>query len=341
MTSFSQDIITIAGGTGFLGTQIVKLAAAAGLRVRVLTRHPECAYILKTSGVVGQIVGQTVDYSDKSALEQALKGSRYVVNCLGILAESGKKTFAKIHKDYAGNLAAAAAAVGAERFVQISALGVDQNESKYASSKRDGEKAVLAAFPDATILRPSVMFGPEDTFFNRFARMAQILPVIPLVGGGNTKFQPVYVGDVASAVMAVLQLPAVPAFDPRGHIYALGGPEIISFRSLIEWTLAQTGHKRKLMALPFPLAAFKAVFLQFFPQPLQLTPDQVKSLRVDNVVREGEKGFADLGMYPTALELVVPPYLESYQTGGKFARMRSEVLEHKQEQQIEKQAEAA
>lgn len=336
MTTFSQDIITIAGGTGFLGAEIVRLAAAAGLRVRVLTRHPEGAYALKTCGVVGQIVGMSVDYGDKDALKQALHGSRYVVNCLGVLAEKGRASFKALHTEFAGNLAAAAAAVGAERFVHISALGVDRSQSRYAKSKLAGEQAVLAAFPAATILRPSVMFGADDTFFNRFARMIQILPVVPLVGGGQTKFQPVYVADVATAAMAALQLPAVPAFDPRGSVYALGGPEIISFKSLLQWTADEIGVKRRFVPMPFWLARIKAVFLQFMPGPLQLTPDQVTSLKTDNVVGDGEKGFPELGIYPTALELVVPPYLEGFQRGGRFAKMRTEAANiHHQDKQAE------
>lgn len=323
-TPYSNDILTIAGGTGFLGTHIIRAAALAGLRIRVLTRHPEKAYACKTSGVVGQIAASTVDYNNKAQLVEILRNSRYVVNCIGQLAEAGKNSFARVHTDYARNLAEAAAEAGVERFVQISALGCDRNPSRYAATKLEGEQAVLKAFPLATILRPSVQFGPEDSFLNRFARLATLLPVMPLIGGGKTLMQPVFVGDVAAAVIACLQAPTLPGYDVRGRVFALGGPEVKSLAEITRSVLAETGIRRPLITLPFWLAKVQAVLLQFFPPPLQLTFDQIKSLSVDNIVSDREEGFAELGIYPTAMSLITPTYLQTFQRGGKFQHMRQE-----------------
>lgn len=324
VTAFSNDILTIAGGTGFVGTHIIRAAALAGLRIRVLTRYPQRAYICKTSGVVGQIVAVKVDYNDKAALQQALAGSRYVLNCIGELSENRKNRFSKIHTDYARNLAEAAANVGAERFVQISALGCDRNASRYSASKLAAEKAVLAAFPAATILRPSIIFGSEDSFINRLAQLISILPFVPLVSGGKTLMQPVYVSDVAQAVMVCLQTPAIGGYDVRGQVYALGGPEVMSFAEIMRDVARQIGVKAAFISLPTAVARMQALFLQFFPPPLQLTNDQITSLQSDNIVLPDEQGFAALGIYPTAMSLVTPSYLQAYQRGGRFKQMREE-----------------
>ncbi len=316
---FSDDIITIAGGTGFVGRHLVQAAAAAGLRVRVLTRLPQSAYALRTSGVVGQIVPIAVDYGNPQAVERALAGSKYVVNCLGILSEKRRARFETVHVTYAQTLARAAARVGVSRFVQISALGVDRMHTKYAASKLTGEEAVLEAFPNATIIRPSVVFGPGDGFFNRFARLAQLMPVLPLIGGGQTKFQPVYVGDLVTAIMTALQTQTLPVF---GGTFAAAGPQIMSLQDVYQHIATITGRHRLSLPLPFGVAGILAFFLQFCPDPLTLTPDQVKALRTDNIMLPNETGLAALGITPTSPAAITPTYLSAYQLGGKFGALR-------------------
>ncbi|MES2728813.1 MAG: complex I NDUFA9 subunit family protein [Pseudomonadota bacterium] len=312
---FSNDIITIAGGTGFVGRHLVQAAAAAGLRVRVLTRLPQSAYALRTSGVVGQVVPIAVDYGNPQAVERALAGSKYVVNCLGILAESRRARFETVHVTYAQTLARAAARVGASRFVHLSALGVDRMDTQYADSKVTGEEAILDAFPNATILRPSVIFGPGDMFFNRFARLARIMPALPLIGGGATRFQPVYVGDVVAAIMTALQTHTLPVL---GGTFTLAGPQTMTLRDIYAHIAALTGRHRMSVPLPFGVARVLASLLQFMPDPLTLTADQVKALKTDNVAQPGEQGLDALNIMPAAPAAVTPTYLSAYQLGGKF-----------------------
>ncbi len=317
--SFSDDIITIAGGTGFVGRHLVQAAAAAGWRVRVLTRLPQAAYGLKTSGVVGQIVPIAVDYGNPQAVERALAGSKYVVNCLGVLAERRRARFETVHVTYAQTLARAAARVGVSRFVHLSALGADRTNTKYADSKLTGEQAVLEAFPNATIIRPSVIFGPGDGFFDRFARLAKLLPVLPAIGGGNTKFQPVYVGDVVSAIMTVLQTQTLPVL---GGTFTAAGPQVMSMRDVYAHIAGITGRTRPLIPLPFGVASVLSLFLRFLPYPMTLTADQVNALRTDNVMLPTDTGLATLGIAPTAPAAITPAYLSAYQLGGKFASIR-------------------
>lgn len=313
-----HKIATIFGGSGFIGRHVVKRLAAEGYTVKVATRIPEAANFLKTSGAVGQVVPVLCDYKDPASLREAVAGASIVVNCVGILSQNRRNKFRHIHTELAGQIAEAAARENVERFVHISALGVDQSRSCYARTKKAGEQAVLSACPWATILRPGVVFGSDDNFFNMFARLTRVAPVLPLIGGGKTKFQPVYVGDVAHAVMAAIMLPAIGDSDPRGRVYELGGPEVIDFRAVYERVFKLTNRTSRLVCLPFWCAKVQAFFLSFLPNPL-LTSDQVEGLKSDNVVGDKALTFSHLGIVPTGMGLVLPAYLEAYRTGGRFA----------------------
>lgn len=299
-----QQIVTILGGTGFLGRYVVRRLARAGYRLRVISRKPEMGAELNTSGHVGQIALIAGNINDPASYASALDGSYAVINLVGILFESGKQDFTSIHSLGAEKLAIAAKAAKVKRFIQVSALGVeDAFNSAYARSKLLGERAVLSAFPEATIFRPSVMFGAEDNFFNQFARMAGISPALPLIGGGNTLFQPVYADDVAHAIEACLSKP-----ETQGQIYELGGPHIYSFRQILEYIMQLTGKNRILIPLPFGLASLIGRVAEFCPRP-PLTRDQVKLLKYDNTVNPTAKSFAHLGITPTSVEMIVPEYL--------------------------------
>ena len=313
-----QKIATIFGGTGFIGRQVVRELAQLGYTIKVASRIPESAYFLKPCGVVGQVVPFACNYKDADSIAQAVKGAEVVVNCIGILFEKGKSNkFQLAHVDIPANIASACAKEGVKRFVHISALGVEENTSKYAKSKLEGEKAVLNNFPGATILRPSVVFGEDDEFFNMFARMAQILPFLPLIGGGKTKFQPVFVGNVADAVIAAITKPNSGEQNPQGQIYELGGRDVLTFKEVYKKLFEHTNLKTCLMPLPFALASFQAAFMQLLPKP-PLTPDQVTSLKYDNILSGKHKTLEDLGISPTARDLVPPTYLEFYRPGGRF-----------------------
>jgi NADH dehydrogenase len=284
--------------------------------VRIAVRDTESAKFLRPMGDIGQVVPLCAPIGDAKAASWAIEGAALVINLAGILAESRKGDFTRIHAEGAGQIARLAAAAGVARFIQVSAIGADATSpSAYARSKAAGEAAVLAALPAATILRPSIIFGPEDNFFNRFASLAAWLPVIPIVHGG-TKFQPVYVGDVADALLAAVAPEAAP--EAAGKIFELGGPEVRSFRELIALTLAYTGRKRRILDLPVPLARFQALFLERLPGKL-LTTDQISLLAHDNIAAPGMPGLAELGIAPTRLDLVLPGYLARYREGGKDA----------------------
>ncbi|MCB9982962.1 MAG: complex I NDUFA9 subunit family protein [Rhodospirillales bacterium] len=312
--NMKNKIATVFGGTGFVGRQVVRELAARGVIIKVATRVPERAYFLKPDGAVGQIVPVVCDYADEKSLAAAIAGSDYVINCIGVLFEKGKRQkFQKIHSDLPTAIAGLCAKAGVGRLVHFSALGVDKGTSKYAKTKLEGEKGVLANSPKATILRPSVIFGEDDSFFNMFAEMARYAPALPLIGGGKTKFQPVYVGDVARAVLAALEQP-----QAQGQIYELGGPDVLNFKEIYERLFRYTGRKRCLVSLPYGLAKVQASFMSVLPQP-PLTRDQVESLKTDNVVSPTAQGLADLGVLPTALDVILPTYLKSYRDGGRFA----------------------
>lgn len=316
--TLSCKTATVFGGTGFIGTQIVRTLAKLGWRVKVASRVPERAFFLRPCGTVGQIVPVACDYTPES-IAAAVKGSDFVVNCIGILYERGKAKFKKIHADIPQTIAGACAAQGVERFVHISALACERGTSRYARSKFAGEQAVRAAFPKATILRPSLVFGPEDDFFNKFAELARFLPVFPLIGGGKTLFQPVYAGDVAAAVAAALTLPAAGDKNPEGGIYELAGPERLSFRQIYERLFEETGRARCLLSLPFPLAKVQGAFMALAPSPL-LTPDQVESLKTDNIPSGAERTLEDLGIQPTGMAAILPAYLARFRPDGDIRR---------------------
>jgi uncharacterized protein YbjT (DUF2867 family) len=307
----SPGIATVFGGSGFIGRYVVKRLAQRGHVVRVAVRDPEAAMFLKTMGTVGQIVILAAPTTDEAAVARAVQGADLVVNLTGILAESGGATFQATHADGAGRVARLAAAAGASRLVQMSAIGADPaSPSRYGTSKAAGEQAVRQGFPGATILRPSVVFGPEDHFFNRFAGMIRAFPVLPVVSGG-TKLQPVYVGDVADAVLAALTRP-----DAIGGVYELGGPRALTMRALMDYIMKEIGHHRMAIELPACIARVQAAVLEKLPGKL-LTRDQLAMLTRDNVVASGMPGLTELGIVPTPIELIVPFYLRRFRPGGR------------------------
>ena len=309
----NTNLVTIFGGSGFLGRHTVRALARAGWRIRVATRHPARGFFLRPLGTVGQIDFVKCDVADADNVAAAVMGANAVINLTGILFQKGQ-TFEDVQAEGAANIAKAAAAAGVRALVHVSAIGADaQSGSEYATTKAQGEQAVRTAFPDAVILRPSIIFGPEDGFFNKFAGMARFLPMLPLVGGGHTRFQPVFVGDVAAAIVQALSSPSA-----RGRTFELGGPSIYSFKELLQMILRETGRKRLLVPLPFALASLKAAFLQLLPNPI-LTMDQVKLLKTDNVVAPTAAGLADLGITPTSVEAVIPSYLWRFRAKGEYA----------------------
>lgn len=302
-----NKIVTVIGGTGFVGRYVVKRLARRGYTIRVIARNPDAALHLKTAGEVGQIVLLPGNLSRPESLQGKLDKSWAVINLVGILFETSRQRFAAIHAQGAEKLAQMAKAAGARHFVHMSSLGVDKaSKSKYAHTKAMGEKAARAAFPGATVLRPSVIFGPEDQFYNNFAAMAQMSPVLPLLGGGNTRFQPVYVGDVAEATLRVLDEESC-----AGQSYELGGPAVYTFREVLDYICRVTGRHPFYVNIPFGLAHAMSYLTELLPRP-PLTPDQVSMLQQDNIVSGNAKTFADLGILPTAVEAIVPEYLMRY-----------------------------
>jgi len=305
-------VVTIFGGSGFLGRHLVRRLAPGGVTIRVAVRDPEAAQFLKPAGDAGQIVPVQANLRDQASVAAAVAGADTVVNLIGILVQSGRQSFAELHAEGAERAARAAAAAGVARYVQVSAIGADAAApSAYARSKVAGEQAARSAFAAATIVRPSVVFGPEDDFFNRLAALARLLPVLPLYGhgfadAGATRFQPVYVGDVAEALARVLDDPTT-----AGCTYELGGPKVYSFRELMELVLAQTGRRRLLVPVPFVLGRLQAAFLELLPAP-PLTRDQLRSLERDNVVSDTALSLADLAVAPTPVEAVLPSYLARF-----------------------------
>ncbi len=316
-------LITILGGSGFVGRYVARRMAQAGWRVRVATRRPNEAMFVRTYGVVGQVEPVLCNIRDETSVRAAVEGAEAVINCVGILNETGKNRFKAVQAEGAGRVARLAAEAGVQQFVQISAIGADpESDSAYARSKASGEAAVREAFPGAVILRPSIIFGPEDQFFNRFAGMTRFSPFLP-IAGAKTRFQPVYVDDVAQAAAKAAMGEVTPG------IYELGGPDVRSFRELMEGMLAQIRRKRVIVTLPWFLAHFAAwgfdllqtITLGLFTNN-QLTRDQVRQLRRDNVVGEGAKGFAELGITPVPMELVLPGYLWRFRPIGQYEDIR-------------------
>lgn len=311
-----ETLVTVFGGSGFLGRHVVRALAKLGYRIRVAVRRPELAGFLQPLGQVGQIHAVQANVRHAASVEAAARDADVVINLVGILFERGRQKFDAVHAVGAEAVALAAAAFGA-RMVHVSAIGADEHAAAhYARSKAAGERLVLAAVPSAVILRPSVLFGPEDDFFNKFAAIARFAPALPLIGGGHTRFQPVFAGDVASAVVAAIEGRA-----KDGEVYELGGPEVRSFKQLMQFMLAIIERQRLLVPIPFALAKFQAGILQLLPKPL-LTPDQVELLRHDVTVsdqakREG-RTLEALGIDPVAMAAIVPSYLWRFRKAGQF-----------------------
>ncbi len=312
-----QGLVTVFGGSGFIGAQAVRALAKRGFRVRAAMRRPGRGYRLRMLGDVGQIEVAQANVREPASVARALDGAQACVNLVGTLSERGRQRFQSVHVMGAQTIAEAAARAGVSRLVQVSAIGAAPDAlSKYARSKAEGEAAVRQAFSEAVILRPSIVFGPEDDFFNRFARMAAASPVLPLIGGGRTRFQPVFVGDVAAAVAQCVLDPA-----SAGRTFELGGPGVYSFEALMRLILDATERRALLLPIPFSAASLigMAGDLQAMVMAPILTTDQVASLRADNVVGPGAAGLAALGVTPTALEAIAPTYLGRYRKGGQYA----------------------
>ncbi len=315
-----RRLATVFGGSGFIGRYVVRNLARDGWLVRVAVRRPDEALFLKTSGAVGQITPIAANIRDRASVARAVAGAEVVVNLVAILFESGPQRFKAVHAEGARLMAEEAAKTGARHLVHVSAIGADPNAtSAYARTKAEGEAAVRQAFPNAVILRPSIVFGPEDGFFNRFARMALMSPALPLIGGGRTRFQPVYVGDVAEAVIKAIETP-----EAAGKTYELAGPKIYSFAELMRLMLREIGRNRALVPLPFPVASAMGCIAQgvttlvpILPGPA-ITVDQVRLLKRDNVPSAGSAGLTDLGIAPTAVEVIIPTYLARYRARGTY-----------------------
>jgi uncharacterized protein YbjT (DUF2867 family) len=320
--TMNNSLITVFGGTGFLGRHTVRALARAGLRIRVAVRHPNEGFFLRPMGHVGQIEVVKCNVRDANQVACAVHGVAAVVNLTGILYERGQQSFEAMHVGAPEAIAKAAHKAGATSLVHVSAIGADQYaESGYAASKGEGEIRVRAAFADAVILRPSIVFGPEDDFFNRFAALARILPFLPLIGGGATKFQPVFVGDVAAAIVRAICDPAA-----RGITFELGGPAVYTFKELMQFVLRESCRKRLLVPVPFFVASMQAMFLQFLPKPM-LTPDQVLLLKSDNVVTAPDT-LVSLDIEPTSIEAEVPAYLWRFRPKGQYDdTVRAKVIE--------------
>ncbi|MGY6548593.1 MAG: complex I NDUFA9 subunit family protein [Roseinatronobacter sp.] len=317
------QLVTIIGGSGFVGRYIARRMAQAGWRVRVAVRRPNEALHVKPYGAVGQVEPVFCNIRDDASVRAVVAGADAVVNCVGILVESGKNRFEPVQAEGAGRVARLAHEAGARKFVQISAIGADaSSDSAYQRSKAKGEALVQEQFPDAVILRPSLVFGPEDQFFNRFAAMARFSPFLPVVGG-ETKFQPVYVDDVAAAAAKALVDPVAPG------IYELGGPEIETFRSLMQRMLREVRRNRVLLGVPMPVAKLMArgldlaqvATLGVFTNGV-LTSDQVRNLGRDNVVSDGAMGLAELGITATPMDTVLPSYLWLHRKGGQYEAIK-------------------
>jgi NADH dehydrogenase len=321
--SVPPPIATVFGGSGFVGRYVCQRMARAGWRVRVAVRRPNEALFVRTYGVVGQVEPFQANLRDEASTRRAIEGATAVANCVGILVETGKQRFDAVQAEGAGRVARLAAAAGVERLVHVSAIGADPaSDSLYARTKAEGEAAVASKFPPAAILRPSIVFGTEDQFFNRFARMARLSPVLPLVGPG-TRFQPVYVDDVAAAAEAALTGPGA------SGVYELGGPEVATFRELMLRMLQLIHRRRPIVTVPFWAARLQGAALDLaqraslglFVNGL-VTRDQVRLLARDNVVAPGARGLADLGVTPTAMAAVLETYLYAYRPGGQYAAIK-------------------
>lgn len=308
--------ITVFGGSGFIGRYIVRRLAQEGLRVRAAVRRPELADFLKPAGDVGQVVPVQANIRHAGSVAAAIAGSQAVINATGIQYERGRQRFAAVHVEGSRHVAEAAARAGVERLIHVSGLGTeaaDDETTKFVRSKIEAERAVQSAFPRATILRPGIVFGPEDRLFNSLGAIARMAPVLPVMGSDHARFQPVYVGDVAAAALACLKRP-----ETAGQAFELGGPGVYTMRQLAELVLDAMGEQRRLVAVPLSIARLVGLVGQFLPNP-PLTFDQAVMLENDNVVSPGAAGFAALGISPTAAEVILPTYLDRYRQGGRYS----------------------
>ena len=317
-----DKLVTIFGGSGFIGRHTVRALAKRGWRIRVAVRRPDLAGHVQPLGTVGQIMPVQANLRYRWSVDRAVEGADAVVNLVGILHESGRQTFGAVQAFGARAVAEATRAAGIGTLVHQSALGTDLNsESVYARTKAEGEAAVFETVPNAVVLRPSIVFGPEDQFFNRFADLARLMPFLPLIGGGHTKLQPVFVGDVAEAIAR-----AVEGEIAGGRTYELGGPEVKTFRECMELLLKEIERSRPLVSIPFGLARLQASVLQLLPNPL-LTVDQVRLLAHDNIVSPEATAsgatLSGIGITPTSLEAVLPSYLVRFKPHGQFDQKRT------------------
>lgn len=314
----TAKMVTVFGGSGFLGRHVVQTLARQGYRIRVAVRRPHLAAHLGPLGDVGQIQLMQANIRHEASVARALEGADMAVNLIGIISETGKQKFNAVHIQGPAHIAQAARQMGVDQLIHVSALGADLNaSSKYARSKAKGEGAVLEAFPNAVIVRPSAVFGREDDFFNKFAALARLSPCLPLIGGGSTRFQPVYAADVAAAIERILTLA-----KPGPSVFELGGPAVFTLKELMQFVCSVTGRRRALVPIPFPLAKFQAFFLGLLPSPL-LTMDQVNMLKQDSVIIAGTGQttagtFAELGLDPSSVESVVPTYLARFRRHGQY-----------------------
>ncbi len=321
----NSTVVTVFGGSGFLGRYVVQALARSGCRIKAAVRRPELALHLQPLGSVGQIALLQANIRNEKSVAEAVRGADWVINLVGILQPSGRQTFKAVHAEAPETIAKAAKAHGARGLVHISAIGADRlSQSVYARTKGEGEARVLAAFPETVILRPSLVFGPEDDFFNRFAALAALSPVLPLIGG-QTRFQPVYVGDIARAVTAAISGQAT-----EGAVYELGGPTVYSFREILQKVCEWTQHKRRLLPIPFWAAKIPAFFLQVLPGA-PITIDQIRMLQNDNIVSaeaiRDQRTLEGLGVVePRSAEVIVPSYLQRYRPRGEFSADRASVL---------------
>jgi NADH dehydrogenase len=314
----SDTLITLIGGSGFLGRHVVRSLAKRGYRIRVACRRPDLAGHVQPLGFPGQVMPVQANVRYPDSLAAVCEGAHGVINLTGVLHSAGAQSFDAVHIFGAEASARAARAAKARLFIQISAIGADaKSSSAYARSKSEGEARARAGFPGAVIIRPSIVFGPEDQFFNRFAAMARFSPVLPLIGGGQTRFQPVFVGDIARAITRLID-----AGGATGRTYEFGGPEVASFRELMEFTLQTIGRKRLLVPVPWNVARIQAMFMGLLPKPL-LTTDQVELLKADNVVSQEAasegRTLEGLGVTPRGIEAIVPAYLYRYRRAGQFS----------------------
>ena len=320
MTTLKDKVVTVFGGTGFIGRNLVAALIKEGAIVRVPSRLKNRAYHLRTGALVGQVVPMQVDYSDEKSIDACLKGADFAVNLIGILTETSRYRYTPVHEELAGLIAARCKKAKVGHLVHMSAMGADDKAaSRYQRSKAAGEAAVLKKFKIATLIRPSIVFGEGDGFFSRFAKMMRLLPAVPLIGGGKTRFQPVFVGDVVETIVTVMMNHTSAPDIFEGEVIECAGPGTYTFKELMEYIRNQIDASCALVPLPWWMARIQAAVLQVMPGKV-LTVDQVKSLKKDNVVSGRHITMEDIGIVPTPVEVIVADYLMAYRTGGQFSR---------------------